>query len=168
MTAEEFYSHDPLVEDCWRGIILFGRNVASYKFALVKAILEINSQSGQLLKLADIAPSFSKYVTEHLKLSDKQATSRSSKYLDACRKYNRGEIYQKKLIEETVRYGFVNVIDAFHVIVSGEIDRRFYIDERTTNGGIRITDEFSELAGSLQSKNFHHEIESRWRLVETA
>ena len=168
MTVEEFYSHEPLVEDYWRGIILFGTNVTSYKFALAKALLEINPQLGQLLKLADIAPSFLNYVTERLKLSDKQATSRSSKYLDACQKYNWGEIDQKKLIEETVRYGFVIVINAFHVIGSGEIDRRFYIDERTTNRGIRITDEFSELAESLQSKNFHHEIESRWRLVETA
>ena len=26
--------------DYWRGIVLFGRNLASYKFALAKALLE--------------------------------------------------------------------------------------------------------------------------------
>ena len=28
-------------EDCWRSVILFGRSVASYKFALTKSLLEL-------------------------------------------------------------------------------------------------------------------------------
>lgn len=71
---EDFYSRDPVLEDYWRGIILFGRNVASYKFALAKALLELKPESGQLLKLSDLAPSFSHHLTEHLKTSDKQGT----------------------------------------------------------------------------------------------
>src|SRR5947209_6748692 len=120
MPAEEFYSRDPLLEDYWRGIILFGRNVASYKFALAKALLGINPQSGQLLKLSDLAPAFSYHLTEHLKTSDKQTTARSSQFLDACRRFNSGDIDHQKLVEETVRSGFNNVIDAFHVVGSGE------------------------------------------------
>ena len=29
-----FYLADPRLENYWRGVILFGKNVASYKFAL--------------------------------------------------------------------------------------------------------------------------------------
>jgi len=43
------------LDDYWRGIILFGRNVASYKFALGKALLELRPAAGYLLKLEDLA-----------------------------------------------------------------------------------------------------------------
>lgn len=168
MPAEDFLSHEPLLEDYWRGIILFGRNVASYKFALAKALLDINPQAGQLLKLSDIAPSFSRHLAAHLKISDKQTTARSSQFLDACRRFNSGEITHQELVEETVRNGFNNVIDAFHIVGPGEVAKRFYVDERVTTGGIRITDEFAALTSSLQGSNLVHEVESRWRLVETA
>jgi hypothetical protein len=34
----------PWLEDFWRSIILLGRNVASYKFALGKSLLELADQ----------------------------------------------------------------------------------------------------------------------------
>ncbi|VAL46716.1 Uncharacterised protein [Enterobacter hormaechei] len=36
----EFYQADPTLENYWRGVILFGRNVASYKFALASACMK--------------------------------------------------------------------------------------------------------------------------------
>ena len=42
---------NPSVEDCWRGVVLYGKNTASYKFALATALLELRPESGQLLKL---------------------------------------------------------------------------------------------------------------------
>jgi hypothetical protein len=168
MAIEEFYSRTPSLEDYWRGIVLFGRNVASYKFALAKALLEINPQAGQLLKLSDLAPTFAGHIAEHLKQADKQATSASSKFLDACRRYNSGEIDKDKLVDATVQLGFNNVIDAFHVVGSDDVPKRFFIDERNQNQGIRITDEFSTLVAGKQTDNLNQEVESRWRLVETA
>jgi hypothetical protein len=167
MASESFYSQSPRIEDYWRGIILFGRNVASYKFALAKSLLDINPQSGQLVKLSELAPHFAGHIAEHLKQSDKQATSASSKFLDACRRFN-NEGDRNKLIDETVRLGFNNVIDAFHVVGSEAVPTRFFTDERSQNGGIRITDEFSKLVSGTQATSLHQEVESRWRLVETA
>ena len=83
-----FVSREPLLEDYWRGIILYGRNVASYKFALAKSLLDLRPRSGELLKLEDLAPVFAGYISDHLKLADKQGTSSSSRFLDACRDYN--------------------------------------------------------------------------------
>ena len=37
----DFLGNEPILEDYWRGIILYGQNVACYKFALGKALLEI-------------------------------------------------------------------------------------------------------------------------------
>ena len=39
-----FIDYQPTPEDCWRGIILFGRNVASYKFALLLALAVLVAQ----------------------------------------------------------------------------------------------------------------------------
>lgn len=47
MGSDSFISKEPNLEDYWRGIILFGRNVASYKFALAKSLLDIKAESGQ-------------------------------------------------------------------------------------------------------------------------
>lgn len=34
LSMSEFYEIEPSLENYWRAVILFGRNVASYKFAL--------------------------------------------------------------------------------------------------------------------------------------
>ena len=48
----------PTVADYWRGIVLYGRNVQSYKFALSAALLELAPDGGDLLKLSDLAPTY--------------------------------------------------------------------------------------------------------------
>ena len=44
----EFYNNELTLENYLRGIILFGKSSASYKFALAKALLE---KSGRLISL---------------------------------------------------------------------------------------------------------------------
>jgi hypothetical protein len=109
-------------------------------------------------------------ICEHLSQVDKQTTSRSSQFLDACRAFNKGELHQDKLVQTTVKLGFNNVIDAFHVVGSGPVPLRFFVDERATGGSpaIRLTDDLRRLAGSFQGDALSAEAEARWRLVETA
>jgi len=164
----DFISKEPSLEDYWRGIILFGRNAATYKFALAKSLLELKPEAGQLIKLSELAPSFANHIAEHLRHSPKQITSKSSSFMEAIKSHAIDAPNQNKLIEETVRLGFRDVIDAFHVVGSGEIETRFYVNEIKKNNGIRITDEFSKLMERYQSTNLNTEVESRWRLVETA
>lgn len=156
------------IEDYWRGIILFGLNSASYKFALAKTLLDLKSASGQLLKLEELAIPFSHHVAAHLKIADKQTTSKSSTFLETCREFNAGKITKDQLIDQTVRLAFNNVIDAFHSVGRNDIGPKFFIDERKENRGIRLTDEFSKLLESSQTASLLSEVESRWRLVETA
>jgi hypothetical protein len=163
----DFLGIEPTLEDYWRSIILFGKNVASYKFALAKALLEFAPTGKTFIPLEELAEPFSRHISEHLKIEDKQTTSSSSRFLDACRQFNAGELTQEKLIEMTVRLGFENVIDAFHN-VSGEIPRRFFTDERKGSNGIALTDELFRLLEAEQFQNLGQEVEARWRLVETA
>lgn len=163
-----FYEIEPNLQNYWRAVILFGRNSASYKFALAKALYDLKDFQSDIISIADLAPHFSKHITEHLAISDKQSTSASSKFLDVCRSFNKGEISQSDLIAATERMGFENVIDAFHNVHGSEINTRFFLDERKTNNGIRLTDDFRFLAETKDFDDLHTETESRWRLVETA
>tara|TARA_A100001011_G_scaffold176607_1_gene185302 strand:- start:177 stop:1205 length:1029 start_codon:yes stop_codon:yes gene_type:complete len=163
-----FYENDPSLQSYWRSIVLYGKNVASYKFALAKSLIDLKGQPNDLIKLEDLAAPFSKHLCEHLKHNDKQATSPSSSFLNTCRKFNSNEASMDELIQTTKRLGFNNVIDAFHIVNGGEIPKRFFIDERRENDGIRITENFYELNELLESENLPNEVEARWRLVETA
>jgi hypothetical protein len=163
-----FHDITPTLDSRWRAIVLFGRNVASYKFALASSLLEVKPGASEILYLGDLALPFSQAVCEHLKLNDKQATSGSSRFLDACRAFNREEITRDELTSKTVQLGFNNVIDAFHVVAGGEVGVRFFLDERETSGAIRLTDSFWKLRELLQAGSLSGEVQSRWRLVETA
>lgn len=152
----------------WRSIVLFGRNVASYKFALAKSLLEIASHECEVVPLEDLAVPFARHICEHLALVDRQGTFARSRFLDACRYFNAGAITEHELRDAATLLGFVNVIDAFHVVGSGEVSTRFFVDERATSGGIRLTDEMLRLAALPEAADLHGETEARWRLVEEA
>jgi len=164
----EFYEVEPTLENYWRSVILFGRNVASYKFALSKSLIDLSQTQSDLITLDDLAVPYAKNICDHLKETDKQATSSSSRFLDECRKFNQGDMSEASLANAAVKLGFNNVIDAFHNVNQGELPTRFFIDERRANKGIRLTDDFFELFSDHNQKSLYHETEARWRLVETA
>jgi len=164
-----FTEVQPTLENYWRSIILFGRNVASYKFALGKSLLDLSKHGKEIVTLDELSEPFSRHICEHLQLADKQATSQSSRFLDTCRQFNAGEIKREELLDVTAKRGFNNVIDAFHVVHDGDVGVRFFTDER--NGiekGIRLTDDLFRLMEQFQYRNLPAEVEARWRLVETA
>lgn len=164
-----FQEQYPSLESYWRSIILFGRNVASYKFALAKSLLEIAPTGKTEVKLEELAVPFSKHLCEHLLTAPKQAVSNSSKFLDACNDYNKGKISYDNLIDTTVKKGFNNVIDAFHVVNNGLIPIEFYKKEYSVGcKKIILTDDIFILNNSTYSENFMNEAESRWNLIETA
>lgn len=163
-----FLESKPKSESIFRSIILFGRNVASYKFALGRSLLELANEEKTFVSMEDLAVPFSHYLSEHLKINDKQCTSSSSKFLDKIRGYNSGEFSKSDLIASTVSLGFNNVIDAFHIVGRGEVPEKFFIDERKERKGIVVTDTLLKLKEKIQFSNFPHEVEARWRLVETA
>ncbi|MDF1877000.1 hypothetical protein JHD47_04125 [Sulfurimonas sp. SAG-AH-194-L11] len=163
----EFYEIEPSIENYWRSIILFGRNVASYKFALAKSLYDLKDSSNDVIKLEELAKPYVKHLLEHLSHSPKQITSKSSTFLSACEQYNKNDISYDELISKATKLGFSNVIDAFHNVHSKEIGKRFFIDERKESGGIRITDDFYKLSNEFNFDDLNLETEARWRLVET-
>ena len=163
-----FYEIEPTSANYWRAIVLFGRNVASYKFALAKSLYSLREHQQDLIKLEELAPHFTGHLCEHLKKCDKQIISKQSRFLEACRSFNANKIDEDELRIETIKNGFNNVIDAFHNVHGEEVAQRFFIDERKENKGIRLTDQFYQLAETSDIHILNLETEARWRLVETA
>ena len=85
--ARNFVSLTPTLEDYWRSIILFGRNTASYKFALANSLLHFGSRQHDTIEAQDIADIFSTHICSHLKSNDRQGVSVSNSYLDKRRQY---------------------------------------------------------------------------------
>ncbi|BDD02425.1 hypothetical protein [Persicobacter psychrovividus] len=164
-----FQQNDPSLESQWRALILFGKNSATYKFAFAKSLLELIDQEKTVVRLEELARPFARNITDHLKASDKQGNSQSSKFLNYCRDYNQGTISEEDLLKHTEKLGFVNVVDAFQNVNGGQIPNLFY--EKNYQQGkkeIVVTDHLLKLKESFHFQNFGQETEARWKLVETA
>lgn len=174
-----FVDVEPTLENYWRAIILFGKNTASYKFALAKSLIDVSlERQSDLITLDDLALPYALHLAEHLKHSPKQSTGRMGQFIQACQDYNVGKIDEDRLIQITKKEGFKYVLDAFHVVNTKAVTERFYdvvneeffIDERKFNKGIRLTDNLFKLfyIYDNSAKDLNQETESRWNLVEKA
>ncbi len=157
-------------ESVWRAIILYGANSATYKFAFGRALLETAAGSAKTtLTLADLAPRYSTLLCEALKREPRQATAKTSKFLDACRSANNGEMTEGQLWDATERLGFVNVVDAFPRLSGGPAPITFY-ENHVKNSSVRglvLTDATLDLATRVRAE-LDAEAGARHRLVETA
>ena len=166
----DFLGAAPSIEDYWRGIILFGKNVASYKFALAQSLLELAPGGRSIITLEELAPAYARHTLEHLRLCDSQSQQTNTPYpfLEACRRYDRGEISYEELISITAREGFKVVLDKFHNVNKGETPMRFFTCEDRGRKAITLTDELFGMLEGNQGQSLPQEVDARWRLVETA
>jgi len=164
-----FIHFDSSPDANWRAIVLYGVNVASYKFALAKTLLEFAEAQRTEIAIKDLAEPYSRHICEHLKQADRQCTQPRSRFLDACRKHNANQLSRTELNDVTAQLGFQNVIDVFHH-VGGKRDVacRFFEDDRKGGDRIVLTDDLLTLVGEPEASSFALETEARWRLVETA
>ena len=166
---DEYLTTGSAEESNFRSVILFGRNTASYKFALAKALFDLARQGKDSVTLEQLADPYTRHLVEHVRRHPRQTTNRSSRFMDACTGYAKGTTTYDELISSAVKLGFNNVLDAFHVVNKGDVPVRFF--EKDFSGGSKrlvLTDEIFELANSGEAGNILQEIESRWNLVETA
>lgn len=166
---EVFQQVHPSDSSYWRSIILFGKNVAAYKFALAKSLLEIAPTGKTSISLDELAVPFSKHLCEHIANAPRQATSNSSQVLEACKNFNAGKISKEVLWDITAKKGFNDVIKRFHVVNQYDIPVKFYeMDYGKSGKRIILTDNIYGLLETQYSDSFLKETEARWSLVEKA
>lgn len=151
----------------WHNILFHGRNSATYKFAFAEALLYFAKIRKTTVPPSALALPYANAVCLHLKRFDRQSTGKSSSFLEACRRYNAGEITEDRLVEATIAYGFQYVIDAFHIVSSSSVPTCFYQKIGNSNrGGIRLTGALFALVDARSFDQLYQEIESRWHTVE--
>jgi 5-methylcytosine-specific restriction endonuclease McrA len=152
----------------WRSILLFGKNTATYKFALGGALIELSQAGSDRITLEQLAVPFSRRICDHLKIEDRQAVSSTSQFIDACRRFNTQDIDLDELVSVTIAKGFNNVLDAFHVVAGQDVPSRFFtVEGLTKNRVVYPSNQLLEIESSTSSV-LESEVEARWRLVETA
>jgi len=160
-----FVEHDLTLTTCWRAIILQGRNTASYKFALAKSLLNINTGNSSISR-SDLAVPFALNIVAHLKNNPKQSVgAHEGKLITACKNFNDNKITEDELFAVAAKEGFRYVFDAFHNVGKGEVPYRFFDSH---GEAITLTDNFHQLLESSQIENIGYEVDARWRLWETA
>lgn len=72
-----FVEVEPTLENYWRAIILFGKNTASYKFALAKSLIDVSlERQSDLITLEDLALPYAMHLCEHLNTVQNNPLSR--------------------------------------------------------------------------------------------
>ena len=167
-TIEHFYKIEPSLNQNWRAINLFGRNTATYKFALAKSLLDLARKDKTSVTIYELSPVFAHHICNHLHNQEKQITSNKSQFIEACKQFNAGNISEAHLHDVTSRLAFTNVIERFHKVGGETITSKFYEDERSSNKRLVLTDNLFEIVKSENGNDLYLETEARWRLVETA
>lgn len=168
MSIEPFHLNPLGPEDYWRAVILQGKNTASYKFALAQSLLDLSPQQGHVVKLEDLAPIYAQHLVDHVKKEPKQTTGKTGKLLQACQDFAQSNISETQLVDVTIKEGFKYVLDAFHVVGNQSIEKPFFVKSSAERKAIEITEHFDALRESTQLINLEQELQSRWRLVESA
>jgi len=68
-----FQEGKPSLDSYWRSVVLFGNNVASYKFALAKSLLTLVDDQTTYLSLEDLAVPFSRELATHAQIFERKA-----------------------------------------------------------------------------------------------
>lgn len=166
---DKYVYSGPAEESCWRSVVLFGKNTASYKFALAQSVIELAKQGKSIVSIDELAAPYAANICRHAKAAPRQSTNRTNAFLRACSEFNEGAISRSQLIDATVRHGFNYVLDAFHNVNGSQVPVQFFQKDFSRAGKrLVLTDAAFRLAESSEAANIMQETESRWNLVETA
>src|SRR5690349_9741906 len=123
-----FEDAHPSLESYWRAVILFGRNVACYKFAPVKSLPRTVRRRKELFHAGGFGGAV-RQKSPRAPEGQPEADHLAVEPVPGCLP----QVRRRRDLEGAAprRNGqarFNNVIDAFHIVNTGEIPVRFYVD----------------------------------------
>ncbi len=150
-----------------RTILLFGRNVSTYKFALTSALLELKPNDE--VKFTDLRNTFVKELLKHYQENPNQYQAGENQLTKAFDDYQTDKNWDK-LISVAEKNIYNNVFDAFHNVGGSSISKEHILFEKDAKGKkIILTDNLNSLIEDDNLKlELENENQSRWRIVEEA
>ena len=151
-----------------RQIILFGKNSATYKFALMKTLLEFSPCSE--IQYSEIGQPFLEHLVNHHKICPYQYNRASTQLAKAIDQYLVGQLSWDDLFLVAEKSIYNNVFDAAHNIGGGKIREPSVLFENLKQEKkIVLTDSLNSLQETTENRiSLIEETEARWRIVEEA
>lgn len=161
-------SHTPTELTNTHAILVFGRNSATYKFALLKTLMSMEPKS--TVSYSDIGQPFLEFLVEHYKYCPHQHNRKATQLSDAINDHLNDELDWDRLFNVAEKSIYNNVFDAFHRIGQGELiqtERLFEHDKPSKQ--IVLTDRVNAIQSDQTKKELiRDQTEVRWRIVEEA
>jgi hypothetical protein len=164
---QEYNSKDTSAISALRTIILFGRNVSTYKFALANTLLKLKPRD--IITYEELRDEFLKSILAHYEKNPHQYQSGKNNLTKAFDSYKLDGDWDA-LMKVAERNIYNNVFDAFHNVGGSEIRKNKILFEHLPNEkklilteNLNAILEKTDLIESLKEEN-----ESRWMIVEEA
>lgn len=164
---QNYNSTDTSVVSTLRTIVLFGRNVSTYKFALASTLLKLRPKN--FITYEDLRDEFLLSLLTHYQKNPNQYQAGENNLTKAFDKYLLDKNWNE-LLKSAERNIYNNVFDAFHNVGGGSIKKEHILFEHLANEKkLILTDnlnailEKTDLIDTLKNEN-----ESRWMVVEEA
>ena len=150
-----------------RTILLFGKNVSTYKFALADSLLKSSPKS--ILTYVDLRENFLKSLYEHYIKNPHQYQAGSNTVTNAFDRFSMDDDWQK-VIQIAEKNIYNNVFDAFHNVGGSSIQNKLTLFEHDKkNKQLILTDNMHQLIESSDAvTQLSKENQSRWAVVEEA
>ena len=149
-----------------RAIIVFGKNSATYKFALLKTLMDQPATAE--LKYEDVGVPFLTHLLEHHRTCPHQFNRSSTQLAKAMDDYIDGDMGWDNLFAIAERNIYNNVFDALQNVGGGtlaESESLFRHDK--SNRKIVLTDALHAIQEDPITRSaISRETEARWRVVE--
>lgn len=166
-TIKDFYQNAFSPSSTLRTILLFGRNVSTYKFALVDALLQSDPQS--YLSYADIRDGFLKSLYQHYLKNPNQYQTGPNSLTRAFDQYSNDQDWEN-LIKVAMQNIYNNVFDAFHNVGGSSIKLEYALFEHDKKSKQLVLSE--NIHRILDNKSLTAQLlkenQSRWAIVEEA
>jgi 5-methylcytosine-specific restriction endonuclease McrA len=170
LTVLNYYqasSNDAL--DATRAILLFGKNAATYKFALLKTLMDLEPSSS--LEYSDIGETFVRHLVEHHRICPNQHQRKQPTELARqMTSFIADETDWQTLLNTAEKSIYNNVFDALQNIGNGTIAKEHrLIEHDKENRRIILTSNLNRIQESDSLRSLvSQESEARWRVVEEA
>lgn len=154
----------------WKAITLLGLNVTTYKPALAKNILLFAKMGNSNINWNDFSNQFLNLYITHLNETDfpqHSTKGKLSKIENITKKLKLNLIDHDKAVQLVAEEGLNDVVPRFHTIGLDSKFAKDYFYEFDFGKNIILKDTMFEIVENHENELFK-EVESRWKLVESA
>jgi len=163
---------EPTVKDYWRGIILYGSNMSTYKMGLGHLLINYAAKNSEKIPLRDLSEDFMGLYADKVKNNKPQSrrkiingSEKGLTYVEQeSRKIQQEGKNKEKAVDSVLKNSLEKmVLQKFHTLFKRQIPDPFY---KLTGTHIILQKNLLELFSDKQNQVMDTEVMSRWDLLE--